>query len=69
MRLTGLLGMALAWLGWPQFVIAGYATGILAAASGVASAIYQRRVTLELSFGPCLLAGSLIGVLVPGTYT
>ncbi len=63
-KLAGLAGLALGWLGWPT-LIAGAALGFIL--SGVVSMalIAARRLTLQsmISFGPFLLAGALLATL------
>jgi leader peptidase (prepilin peptidase)/N-methyltransferase len=67
-KLAALAGLALGWLGWPT-LIAGAALGfVLAGVAGLAL-LALRRATLrsQISFGPYLLAGTLIGILAAGT--
>lgn len=64
-KLAGLTGLALGWLGWPA-VIFGTAFGF--AASGLVSLglLAARRITLrgEICFGPFLLGGALLAALL-----
>lgn len=63
-KLAGVAGLALGWLGWP-ILIAGVALGfVLSAIAGVAL-LAARRVTLHsaMCFGPFLLAGALLAML------
>jgi leader peptidase (prepilin peptidase) / N-methyltransferase len=66
-KLAGLTGLALGWLGWPvlilgaalAFVLSGFASlGLLAA----------RRISLRgsICFGPFMLGGALVAILVSG---
>ena len=63
-RLSGVLGMALAWEGWPQLVIGLYAAFVLGGiVGGVLSAlkIVDRK---GYAFGPFLMGGAWIAVVV-----
>jgi leader peptidase (prepilin peptidase)/N-methyltransferase len=65
-RLAGLLGLALGWLGVPQLALGLY-TGFLV--GGVAGLVLNRlRVfsARHTPFGPHLLVGALLGVVAPG---
>jgi len=66
-KLAGLAGLALGWLSW-WAVLAGATVGFLL--GGLASVVLltARRVTLRgsISFGPYLLAGALLVILVNG---
>lgn len=63
-KLAGVAGLALGWLGWP-ILIAGAALGFVL--SGVATVVLlaARRITLHsaMSFGPYLLGGALLAML------
>ncbi len=63
-KLAGLAGLALDWLGWPVLV-AGAALGFLLAGLISLVLLAARRVTLHsaISFGPYLLGGALLAVL------
>ncbi len=63
-KLAGLVGLALGWLGWPV-VAAGAALAFLLAGAAAVILLALRRVTLRghLAFGPFLLGGALIGML------
>ncbi len=62
-RLSGVLGMALGWLGWPALVVGIYAGFLLGAVGGallVLAGVVDRR---GYPFGPFMLAGTWLGVL------
>ncbi|TQS41615.1 prepilin peptidase [Cryptosporangium phraense] len=63
-KLTGLLGAALGWFGWPE-VLAGLVYGFAYGGLGAAALLVTRRLsrTDRLAFGPFLLAGALTAVV------
>jgi leader peptidase (prepilin peptidase)/N-methyltransferase len=66
-KLAGLAGLALGWLGW-RAVLGGAALGfVLAAVAGLAL-LAARRITLRshISFGPFLIAGVLLVMFATG---
>ncbi|GAA1577644.1 hypothetical protein GCM10009789_33920 [Kribbella sancticallisti] len=64
-RLSGLLGMALGWIGWGEFIAGLYLGFLLGAVIGiglrVARVIKRKQM---FPFGPFMLVGALLGVLV-----
>jgi leader peptidase (prepilin peptidase) / N-methyltransferase len=63
-RLSGLLGGALGWLGWAEVITGVYGGFLLGAILGlllVATKVFDRKA---FAFGPFMLAGALVGVLV-----
>jgi|SRR5215469_3259609 len=66
-KLAGLAGLALGWLGWPA-VVTGAALGFLLSAVVSLGLLAARRITLrsQICFGPFLLAGALIAALAVG---
>jgi leader peptidase (prepilin peptidase)/N-methyltransferase len=66
-KLAGLAGMAMGWLGWPT-LIDGTALGFVLSALVALALLAARRVTLHsaISFGPFLLGGALLGMLTTG---
>ena len=66
-KLAGLAGLALGWLGWPT-LITGVALGFLLSAIVSVALLIARRVTLHsaISFGPFLLGGAMLAALVGG---
>jgi leader peptidase (prepilin peptidase)/N-methyltransferase len=63
-KLAGLTGLALGWLGWPT-LIAGAALAFLLSGAVSVTLIAARRLTLQgvISFGPFMLGGALLAVL------
>jgi leader peptidase (prepilin peptidase)/N-methyltransferase len=63
-KLAGLAGLALGWLGWPT-LIAGAALGFILSGAVSLALIAARRLTLQsmISFGPFMLGGALLAAL------
>jgi len=66
-KLAGLAGLALDWLGWPALV-AGAALGFVLSAVVSLGLLAARRITLrsQICFGPFLLGGALLAALAIG---
>jgi len=66
-KLAGLVGLALGWLGW-RAVLGGAALGFVLAALAGLALLAARRVTLrsQISFGPFLIGGALLVMLAAG---
>ena len=66
-KLAGLAGLALGWLGW-RAVLTGAAAGFILAGLASLALLAARRVTLRgaISFGPFLLGGALLVILAEG---
>ncbi len=66
-KLAGVAGLALGWLGWPT-LIAGAAFGFVLSAVVSLALLAARRVTLRgaISFGPFLIGGALLAMLTAG---
>jgi leader peptidase (prepilin peptidase)/N-methyltransferase len=64
-RLSGLLGGALGWLGWPQ-VLLGFVAGVLLAGTWALLLRATRRASRHdrIAYGPHLLAGAWAAVLL-----
>jgi len=62
-KLGGLLGMYLGWLGW-GYVLLGVVTGFLAGTAVALALVAVRRASLRtpVPFGPALLVGALVAV-------
>jgi leader peptidase (prepilin peptidase)/N-methyltransferase len=66
-RLSGLLAVALGWLGWGEFVSGLYGGFFLGAVLGIlltAAKVFRRKEMFP--FGPFMLAGAVLGVLFGG---
>lgn len=63
-KLAGLAGLALAWLGWPT-LLAGAFLGFFLFALASVALLAARRVTLHstVCFGPFLIGGALLAIL------
>ncbi|GGL65399.1 prepilin peptidase [Modestobacter marinus] len=68
-KLAGLLGLYLGWLGWPV-VVAGFFLGFLLQAVVGLTLLAARRVDRRtgLPFGPALLGGALAAALLAGDW-
>jgi leader peptidase (prepilin peptidase) / N-methyltransferase len=66
-KLAGVAGLALGWLGWPILIV-GAALGFLLSGIVGVALLAARRVTLHsaISFGPFLLGGALLAMLAAG---
>ena len=66
-KLAGLAGLVLGWLGWPT-LITGAALGFVLSAVVSLALLAARRVKLQsaISFGPFLLGGALVAALISG---
>jgi leader peptidase (prepilin peptidase) / N-methyltransferase len=66
-KLAGVAGLAMGWLGWP-ILIAGTALGFVLAAIVSVALLAVRRITLHsaMCFGPFLFGGALVAMLVGG---
>ncbi|MFI9816864.1 prepilin peptidase [Saccharothrix variisporea] len=64
-KLAGVLGLALGWLGWPELVLGGALAFVLLAGVGVVLLAARRITTRDaLAFGPFMLVGALVAVTV-----
>jgi leader peptidase (prepilin peptidase)/N-methyltransferase len=62
-RLSGVLGLALGYLGWAEFVIGTYAGFLLGAVGWIPLRLLRITKDRSLPFGPFMLVGAVIGVL------
>lgn len=67
-KLAGLLGIALGWLGWTT-LLGSTALGFVLGGLGGLVLVALRKATMrsQISFGPFLLSGALIGMLALGS--
>jgi leader peptidase (prepilin peptidase)/N-methyltransferase len=65
-RLSGVLGLALGWLGWGPLLVGLYAGLILGGVCGVVLTLLKVVDRRNNPFGPYMLIGALIGVLWGG---
>ncbi|MFI7062979.1 prepilin peptidase [Kribbella sp. NPDC050124] len=66
-RLSGLLGLALGWLGWGEFITGLYGGFFLGAVVGIALIVTKVMTRKQMvPFGPFMLIGALGGVVLGG---
>jgi leader peptidase (prepilin peptidase)/N-methyltransferase len=64
-KLAGLLGLHLAWLGWGALVVGAFLGFLIGAVVGVALMIGHRAGRRSaIPFGPSMCAGALLGILI-----
>lgn len=64
-KLSGVLGAALAWLGWGTLAVGGFAAFLLGGAYAVVLLVSRRaRRRSRLPFGPWMVLGAFVGVAV-----
>lgn len=62
-KLAGVLGMALAWLGWGALLVGGFAAFVLGGLFSIVLVIARRAGRKSrVPFGPWMLAGAALGV-------
>ena len=66
-KLAGVLGLFLGWLGWGELAVGAFLGFLIGAVAGIGLIVAGRagRKT-AIPFGPYMLAGALIAVLVGG---
>ena len=65
MKLAPALGALLGWYGWGILLIGTFAGYLLGALYGVGLILARRaRRKSTIPFGPCLMAGAFVGVLL-----
>jgi leader peptidase (prepilin peptidase) / N-methyltransferase len=63
-KLAGLVGLPLGWLGWQALIAGASLCFVLAAIAGLALLVTRRTsLRAKISFGPYILAGTLLAVL------
>jgi len=64
-KLAGVLGAALAWIGWGAFAVGAFAAFVLGGVVGVALMVTRRATgKTAIPFGPWMIAGAWSGILV-----
>lgn len=65
-KLAGVTGLVLGWLGWPTLLL-GAALGFILAGVVSVALLAAQRITLRsaISFGPFMLGGGLIAMVIP----
>jgi leader peptidase (prepilin peptidase) / N-methyltransferase len=63
-RLSGVLGIALGWLGWAELLVGVYSGFLLGAFGGGLLALLRIVDRKRYPFGPFMLAGAVVGVLL-----
>jgi leader peptidase (prepilin peptidase)/N-methyltransferase len=65
-RLSGVLGMALGWLGVPQLVLGMYTGFLLGGVGGLLLSLVRLFHRKHYPFGPFMVAGAFLAVVLPG---
>jgi leader peptidase (prepilin peptidase)/N-methyltransferase len=60
-RLAGLLGLALGYLGWEQVVVGGYAGVLIGGLGGVLLKMFKVLRERTVPFGPFMVVGAFVG--------
>ena len=68
-RLAGLLGIALGYLGWPEIIVGVYAAFLIGAVGGLLLSLLRLVDRKAYPFGPFLLVGAVVGVLAAPAVT
>jgi leader peptidase (prepilin peptidase)/N-methyltransferase len=64
-KLAGVLGMGLAWLGWSEWLVGAFLAFLLGAVVGLGLMLLRRASRRSaIPFGPFMVAGALLGILV-----
>ncbi|ROS50402.1 A24 family peptidase [Frigoribacterium sp. PhB24] len=67
-KLAGVLGLYLAWLGWGEFAVGAFVAFLLGGLFAVVLLVTRRvQRTGGIPFGPWMLAGAWVGVFAGGT--
>jgi leader peptidase (prepilin peptidase)/N-methyltransferase len=63
-KLAGVLGMALAWLGWGEWMVGAFLAFLLGAVVGIGLMLFRRAGRRSaIPFGPFMVAGAFFGIL------
>lgn len=65
-RLAGVLGMALGWLGVPQLVLGMYTGFLLGGVGGLLLSLVRLFHRKHYPFGPFMVVGAFLGLVFPG---
>lgn len=65
-KLSGVLGLYLGWLGWEELVVGGFAGFLLGGVVGIVMMLRGEGRKGSLPFGPYMLVGALLAILVGG---
>ena len=63
-RLSGILGIALGWLGWPELVVGIWSGFLLGGVGGALLALFRIVDRKANPFGPFMLLGALAGIVL-----
>ena len=64
-KLSGTLGMALAWLGWGEWLVGSFMAFLLGAFVGLGMMLFRGAGRKSaIPFGPFMLGGALLGILL-----
>lgn len=64
-KLAGLLGAALAWVGWGTFAVGAFGAFVVGGlVAGVLMAAKRARLASRIPFGPWMVAGAVLGAAV-----
>ncbi|HET8605164.1 MAG TPA: A24 family peptidase [Marmoricola sp.] len=66
-RLSGILGLALGYLGWPQLLVGVYAGFLIGGLGGLVLAGLRLVQRKRFPFGPFMLVGAVVGVVLGPT--
>lgn len=62
-KLSGVLGLLLGWLGWPQLIVGGFSAFVIGGAVGIALMLARKADRKSgLPFGPFMILGAWVGV-------
>lgn len=66
-KLAGVLGMCLAWFGWAELIVGGFAAFLIGGVVGVALMLGRRATRKSaIPFGPWMLLGAWVGLVAGG---
>ncbi len=64
-KLSGVLGLALGWLGWSEVIVGGFLAFVLGSLGGIAViAVTDAGRKAKIPFGPYMLLGAFLGLWV-----